>query len=239
MFNILQNIGHKLERKDFKNLKNLINSGNININETDSYGYTALMYISDREDFYDYELDFVELLLEKGANPNIKHKNKNGHMSTALSLAISNGHTNEIELLLKYGADANFQDGFGNTLLSLHLYIKSRWISILRLLAQYSDPNIQNKKGVTALMLACNPDYFEVLEILVTRNANLDLQKRNGNTALMIASKYANDKAIKLLINHGANVHIVNNYGETAYDIALQFPRYSRRCAQLILSHSN
>lgn len=45
--------------------------------------------------------DIVELLLKKGANPNIK-TNKDG--KTPLSIAKRDGHKNIIELLIKYGA---------------------------------------------------------------------------------------------------------------------------------------
>ena len=72
---------------------------NIDVNSANSYGATALMYACDRG-----HKEVVELLLEKGADPNVKD---NFYGFTPLFWANSKGKTEIVELLKSKGAKSN------------------------------------------------------------------------------------------------------------------------------------
>ena len=83
---------------NIKTVKNYINNGG-NIDAKDERGFTGLMYAAQGGH---YEL--VRLLLENGADPNIKALNG----STALILASTEREISDIiNILLDYGADIN------------------------------------------------------------------------------------------------------------------------------------
>ena len=56
-------------------------------------------------------MDLTKLLLEQGANPNVRTKGN----ETPLHLAADNGDTAVAQLLLSQGADVNAKDNYGHT----------------------------------------------------------------------------------------------------------------------------
>lgn len=118
---------------------------------------------------------------------NLSSYNKN----ISLILASQAGHSEIADLLLKIGAEANFEV---NTPLfyyqpALHQAIThNKWGVFKKLIASdRMDLNFPNKDKQTPLMLACFFDRFEMLKNLIEVGA--DLNKKNGKdqTALDIA----------------------------------------------------
>ena len=96
--------------KYFNKIKYLIENTRVNINYKESgYGETALM-ISCGNSYDDDNLPLVQLLLENGANPNIK----NSVGDTALTYAAMNNY-DIVELLLKNGANPLIKNNDGQT----------------------------------------------------------------------------------------------------------------------------
>lgn len=91
-----------------------------------STGNTALIWASGNGD-----VDMVQLLIDNGADINIK--NKDGY--TALIWASSEGHLDVVRLLLDAGANANIKDNWGNT--ALDEAILNGYINISKLLEEY------------------------------------------------------------------------------------------------------
>jgi len=93
-----------------------------------------------------------------------------------------------------------------------------------------TDPQIldkQNKKGYTALMIACrNVDTFssiDIIKLLISMNCNVDIQKNNGFTALMLVVycvKNNKETVMRLLINTGCNLDLKTSIGATALILA-------------------
>ena len=83
--------------------------------------------------------------------------------------------------------------------------------------------NATSKSGMTALMLAMNPN-SEHTQLCVTKlveaKADLNLQSHGGNTALMEAAHKGMLRQVLTLIMAGADVNIQNKYGETALMVA-------------------
>lgn len=81
------------------------------------------------------------------------------------------------------------------------------------------DPN-----GTTLLMIACRNKHRRIVEVLVTRGADVNLQDDAGNTALHICFLVRGSESIAdFLISHGADDSIRNGQDLTAYEVEMEF----------------
>ncbi|KAL3666527.1 hypothetical protein V7S43_008160 [Phytophthora oleae] len=77
----------------------------------------------------------------------------------------------------------------------------------------------EDDKGNTLLLLACQNVNQKMVELLVTRRANINHRNAQGNTPLHFAMAYDGEGVLgEYLIAHGADDTIENNSGLTAYD---------------------
>ena len=151
----------------------LYKGADVNIIKTDE-GTTALMAASSGGN-----AEVVKLLLDKGANVNIKTNTG----TTALITASSGGYAEIVKLLLDKGADVNIKTNEGITALmetSNGGYSKKvifgkaptaaserECIEVVKLLlAKGADINVKNNKGETALMIAKDKGYKEIVGML-------------------------------------------------------------------------
>ena len=88
------------------------------------------------------------------------------------------------------------------------------------LVANGADLNAKPESGMTALMLAMNPnsepDSLAIATAILDGGAQINASSGGGNTALMEAGHKGLTKVVELLIARGANVDAQNKYGETA-----------------------
>ena len=67
------------------------------------------------------------------------------------------------------------------------------------------DVNEQNEYGYTALMLACQKGYKDIVELLLQNKANVNfLNPKNSWTSLITASSKGYADIVKLLLKYGA-----------------------------------
>lgn len=79
-----------------------------------------------------------------------------------------------------------------------------------------ADVNYQDESsGSTALMMACQYNFPDMVKFLIEHNADLNIQAKNGQTALM-ASARSSEELFNLLISKGADFKIKANDGTTA-----------------------
>lgn len=153
----------------------------------------------------------VEVLLEKGADPNSIGTRGN---RSALSLAASNDDETIAVLLLKGGAKVNYKDFSGRT--ALHYAEEEEVIEVL--LRHGADIHARDLDGFTCLSKAIErPAPVGVIEFLVDHGANVKTQDNSGNTCLHLASLRASDPfhIVKLLLQNGAIINGRNKRGET------------------------
>lgn len=121
--------------------KKLSEPGNTLINARDvTDGKTALHVVIERRD-----LVWVQFLLGKDANPNIKDKTG----TTPLQVAIRTGFTDGAEALLKAGADINVTDSTGETPLIAAVHRRDT-AQIRMLLENGANPDRSDNSGRTA-----------------------------------------------------------------------------------------
>jgi len=87
------------------------------------------------------------------------------------------------------------------------------------LLEKGANVNAQSDGGMTALMLAMNPNEPEaplVVKRLLAGGADVNIASGGGNSALMEAAHLGNTEILRLLLAAGASVNHRNQYGETA-----------------------
>lgn len=121
--------------------------GGADINLLDDNGLAVLHYCIHTPTLRGYKLEFVKMLLAKGADPNLKNKavdsvkfgsgwisslDKNERGGTALHLAVSGNEYEIVEILLKNGADVDIVNKLSQT--PLDVAIDKEWPDIATLL---------------------------------------------------------------------------------------------------------
>ena len=114
----------------------------------------------------DIDLDSAFLLLNSGANPNLKDKTDGLTPLMYYILNVPNDSTSIIEVLLDHGANINEKDSKGNTALSYAL-IHEKNIHIIKfLLDRGADLDIKNNRGRTPRDLLEYVDDFKIKELV-------------------------------------------------------------------------
>jgi ankyrin repeat protein len=202
-----------VNNRNYALAKLLIERG-ADVNLSNKGGWTPLYLATDNRNIEggDYpvpkaDLDplaLIELLLQKGADPNARVKDntltrtiftmqwfyENG--ATAFVRAAQSSDTALMKLLLKYGADPSIATAQGDTALTAAggigwvdgvTYERSpaENLEAVRMLLDLGlDPNAANNEGRTALMGAALKGRTEVIQLLVERGARLDQRDRGS-----------------------------------------------------------
>lgn len=132
-------------------------------------------------------LDIVQLLLDKGANPNLQGYGGGSPLSISLGDSFN---TDIFKLLLDKGANVNLADNCGQT--PLHRAAQNSKNDAMALLIK-SGANINAKQcsfgdDYTPLMNAVDANNLSGVELLVKSGANINALSASGKTALTIAS---------------------------------------------------
>lgn len=117
---------------------------------------------------------------------------------------------------------------------ALHVVTQRRDAVWLRfLLGKGANPNLADKRGVTALQLASDLGWAEGVDILVAKGASIDVANAAGETPLISAVHRRDVGLVRTLLNAGANPDRSDNSGRTARDYAKLFGPQSAIVAEL------
>jgi ankyrin repeat protein len=145
----------------------------VDVNAPGTDGTPPLQWVVRADD-----VDSAQLLLKAGAS--VKAPNRYG--VTPLALAASNGGAAMIRVLLAAGADPNAADPTGETALMAVARVGSIDAAAVLLdggaKIDAVDPNFEQ----TALMVAVRENHPDVVQLLITRGANVNAQTRVGIT---------------------------------------------------------
>lgn len=137
---------------------------------------------------------------------------------TALSWAVSNGHTKCVELLLAAGADPNIRDK--SQAFPLYTAAKDGHVAIAKaLIKANADLNaIINRPngGGTALLVAAFKGKQAMVKVLLHAGCDTSKITSGGHYPLSVASMEGHTDVVTMLIDAGADVNALGDNGVTA-----------------------
>jgi ankyrin repeat protein len=163
-------------------------------------------------------VEIAKLLLEHGADPNIKDL----HGWTPLHDAAYWGNVEVARLLLQHGADPNVKGKRGETPLILAISGDSQaHADVAKLLLEHgADPNVRDKLGnnSTALHRAIVGRRKDMVRLLLEKGADPNAKDDYGDTPLHTAVVIGDPEIVELLLRYGADVNAKDNDGTTPLD---------------------
>jgi ankyrin repeat protein len=122
--------------------------------------------------------------------------------------------------MLAAGADVNFRDGEGATLLMLASHAGDLSM-VLALIGAGADVNASDERSWTPLMKAAynaeqNRGFADVVQALIDAGANVEAPISYGIRPLMLAAGYGETAVAETLLRAGADVMARNDGGLTA-----------------------
>lgn len=211
-------------RNNFNIINYLIKIKRVDINEIDNEGNTPLIIA-----FEMYNLEAAEILLDNGADPNIK----NNDGKSALHFVMKYSFLPNIYLLhhlLNAGANVNEIDNEGNS--PLIVALSNTNFKFAKILFDHgANPTIKNKNGKSALHFAVKYALFDLdvqlLVELIKAGANVNDIDNEGNTPLIKVLQSYNSVStfniVTILLENGANLNIKNKKGQTAITLDTNF----------------
>ena len=162
----------------------------------------------------------LEECLQKDGNANAIEAD-----TSALLWACAASDPRLIDILVKYGADVNFQSGDGETAL-----IKCSYLGPVEAVKILLDNNANvddaDEIGQTALMASAKAGRLDIVKLLVRAGAKVEKQDINGLTALHWAMlEDDNPAVVEYLLYSGVDREIRDANGGTATDYAKQLKR--------------
>lgn len=127
-----------------------------------------------------------------------------------------------VDLIEKNSATLVNSQDLANGEGGLHIVVRKRNLTWMRFLIQKgANVNIEDKKGVTPLVLATQLGYIEGVEELIKAHARVDIANSTGETPLIAAIHRRDVPMIRLLLKGGANPDRADSSGRTARDYAM------------------
>ncbi|KAM9798424.1 E3 ubiquitin-protein ligase HACE1 isoform 1-T1 [Neosynchiropus ocellatus] len=150
-----------------------------------------------------------------------------------LHIAANCGSVECLVLLLKRGANPNYQDISGCT--PLHLAARNGQKKCMGKLLEYNaDVNICNNEGLTAIHWLAVNGRTELLHDLVQHVSDVDVEDAMGQTALHVACQNGHKTTVLCLLDSGADINRPNVSGATPLYFACSHGQ--RDTAQILLS---
>ncbi|SVB61008.1 uncharacterized protein METZ01_LOCUS213862, partial [marine metagenome] len=143
----------------------------------------------------------VQLLLSHGADPTMADQTG----KTALVYASGKGFSKIVGLLLDTGIDTNIRYGNELTILmwasghSDDVPSQAALNTVKLILSKGAIPDLADKRGQTALMIAAEMGHLRIVEHLLAIGAKADLQDDEGRTAFDLAESADHSEVSELL----------------------------------------
>lgn len=145
------------------------------------------------------EPETSEILVNKGANVNLVYTCKDGSITDPpLWKAVESGSLDIVRLLVEHGADINYKDKAGATIL-IHASMFGSKSVLEYLLQKGADVNARDSEGKTALITAAGSGYTDNVKILLKYHADKNIKDNSGNTAAT-TKKSKNDSQIRKIL---------------------------------------
>lgn len=155
----------------------------------------------------------VQYLINQGVDVN----QYNCFNETPLMFAVAKGFYYIAKLLLDNGASVNYRQPRNNSGALLVAITYNKFNCVELLLDYDADTYVANHKGYTALMIASENGYSDIVKLLLERKVYVDaVNEWTGRTALIIASKNGHYDIVELLLESNADIDIKDMEKKTA-----------------------
>ncbi|NWH80756.1 ASB3 protein, partial [Piaya cayana] len=152
-------------------------------------------------------LESLHVLLEAGADPNQVTTEE----TTALFLAVENGHTDIIKFLIQHGANVKGPHSWSGWN-SLHEASFQGYTEIMKILLEKGAcKECKDNFGITPLFVAAQYGKLESLRLLVSHGAEVNCQAKDKATPLLIAAQEGHTECVELLLSKGADPNLYCN----------------------------
>ncbi len=193
----------------------LVDNG-ADVDMKDSMGRTALMIASNNG-----YLEIVKILVEKGADMNAK----DDEGKTALKHATYPGHLDIINYLNNAQSkkiNNKSVNSDNKTVLTIVDWANAGSLDdVVKGIKSGEDIDTQNDSEYTAISVASENGYLEIVEYLIKAGADVNIVNYSNTTPLMQASKNGHLSTVESLIKAGAELDIVDStYKDTALILA-------------------
>ena len=187
------------------------------VNAVNKDNVTALMIACEKGN-----IDVINVLLQTGADPNIKNCEGAAVLHYAAKGGCSkNGNVDAIHALLSVGAHHNLTDTFGLTCLHYAAVGCCNRETLQTIVDLSADVNARNKNDKTALMIACEKGNVVAIHELLQAGANPNIKDNKGKTATHYAAvSVCSKETLQALLNCGADITITDIQNRTALMIA-------------------
>ena len=147
---------------------------------------------------------------------------RGGREETPLHVAVSEGHSAILLLLIEHGANLNSRGRRSAT--PLHLALEETRLEAGQALLNHgADIDVPDRFNDTALMYAAIFGHAEFARMLLERGAMIDARGDLGNTPLHHAAYNGSTGVVRLLLERGADAHVHNDEDNTPSELASQF----------------
>ncbi|KAL9034197.1 MAG: hypothetical protein Q9180_005540, partial [Flavoplaca navasiana] len=154
--------------------------------------------------------------------------------NAALNLAVSNGQTRSVEILLDYGANINSEDKYRRTALLTASEMEN--LNLVQLLLDRGfDKEARSSTGRNALLRAVEESHESCVLALLDCGADVNSKDFWGRTALYVASDGGKIRLLNILLSRGIDLDAQDQWGETALFRAVLGSH--RSCVLALLDH--
>lgn len=199
-----------IAKNSLEKVKYLLENG-ANPNSVGYLGYTPLHFCISYNGLGDSNIvkDLISLLLEYGADFNIKSKNNNNPQHFAKNLEL-------MKYLIKQNVDLKGKGVDGFNLLHMET-MRNSFETVCFLINQGLDVNSTNTFGDTALHIAATNGSLDLVEILINHGAILDFPGQGMETPLFRAYKSGHVEIFKWILASGASLVALDSVGENLF----------------------
>ncbi|XP_050307400.1 uncharacterized protein LOC126744096 [Anthonomus grandis grandis] len=179
--------------------------------------------------------NLVELLIDNGAEFNVKDENNN----TALHMAAMEGHDDVVKKLLSIPKIAqHINETNGNQIAPLHLAAYYGFDKTVKcLLEKNAKVDVRGLNDMTPLHCAAQSNHYNIVKILLNAKADVNALTSFKNSAIYFAAANGFERIVKLLLlqNPKPNIDIVDEFNRKPLCAPTEFGFY--KIVKLLLSH--
>jgi len=158
------------------------------------------------------QLPILKLLHQHGLDFN---RASRGFEDSPLILALKKGCEEMVRYMLENGADPNRKFVRGRTVFTAYCSFASGDQIAKLLIDRGADPNDSSDDSLP-FVCASYAENIQLMELLLSKGANLEWQDSRGKTPLILAAQSGKEKSVRFLLQHGADINARDKEKKTA-----------------------